>query len=87
MWRDRLGTAGYALAVLALFAGLLWYVFRAAREPGYLSLGREECARSYREARTGADTAAVDRRHPSTGHQKDPNAPTCGTLRRLGKLP
>jgi hypothetical protein len=87
MWRDRIGAVGYVLAVIALLGAFVWFEARKSREPAYLSLGREECAYAYREARTAADSGRVDLRHPATGNQKDPNAPTCGTLRRLGKVP
>jgi hypothetical protein len=87
MWSDRLSGAAYRVMVAALFAGLVWFAFRAARAPGELSLGREECARSYRLARTAADTAIIDLRHPAMGTARAPTPPTCGVLRRLHRLP
>lgn len=69
-----------------LLVVILAYIYRSAREPGFLSPGVPECRAAYRHARTASDLAMVDVRHPSSGPQKDPNAPTCGTLRITGQL-
>jgi hypothetical protein len=70
----------------ALLVAILAYFYRSAREPGFLSPGVPECRVAYQRARTAIDSAMVDVRHPSSGPQKDPNAPTCGTLRITGQL-
>ena len=69
-----------------LLVAILAYVYRSAREPGFLSPGVPECRVAYQHAGTASDSAMVDVRHPSSGPQKDPNAPTCGTLRITGQL-
>ena len=74
------------LLAALLLGGYGWYVARSARDPGFLSAGAQECAGLYRAARTAADTARADLVHPATGNQKDPNAPTCGTMRQTGTL-
>jgi hypothetical protein len=78
----------FALAALALSfaAGAAWLSFRRGREPGLLSTGRSECIAAYRGARTAVDSAMIDLRRPTTGAQKDHNAPTCGTMRQVGGM-
>lgn len=78
---------GSVLAAALLLWGYVWFDWRRSREPGFLSAGAQECARFYRRAVTAADTHRVDLMHPATGYQKDPNAPTCGTMRQVGTLP
>ena len=70
----------------ALLVIVLAYVYRSAREPGFLSPGVPECLVAYHHAHTESDSAMVDVQHPTNGPQKDPNAPTCGTLRITGQL-
>jgi hypothetical protein len=69
-----------------LLAAVLAYLYRSARTPGFLSPGVPECRAAYHRAQTAGDSAMVDVQHPSSGPQKDPNAPTCGTLRITGRL-
>jgi hypothetical protein len=61
-------------------------VFLRARHPGTAYPGAEECRTAYRKANTSTDSAVVDVLHPATGAPKDPNAPTCKTLRLTGEL-
>ena len=80
-FRDR-GRALVLLVPLALLLAVIFaYVFQSARQPGFLSPGVPECRAAFQHARTARDSAIVDVQQPSSGPQKDPNAPTCGTLR------
>ena len=83
---DRLGTplaVGALLLMLGTFT-VLWAI--ESRHPGFASAGAQECRHAYSTARTASDTAIIDARHPATGPQKDPNAPSCGMLRLTGEL-
>lgn len=83
---ERALTLTATIAVALLLGSIAVFLFQLARHPGFLSPGASECRASYARARTASDSAAVDLRHPSSGPQKDPNAPTCGTLRITGEL-
>jgi hypothetical protein len=85
-WRTLVLAAG-AVALLAAGVALaVGYGVRSARQPGFLSLGVAECRRAYGRAASRTDSLVVDARHPAPGPQKDPNAPSCGVLRRTGAL-
>ena len=77
--------AGAILALSVFALATAWFILRDAERPGFLSPGVAECQHAYAKAHTSADTQMVNVMHPSTGPQKDPNAPTCGTLRRIGR--
>ena len=74
-----------AVLVVIAVAGL-WFMLRSAEWPGFMSASVGECKHAYARASTSADTAAVDVMYPAMGATKEPNAPTCGTLRRVGSL-
>lgn len=84
--RERAKTFTIVVSLGLLFAAIAVLLFQSARRPGFLSSGVPECRVAYERARTANDSAIVDVRHPSSGPQKDPNAPTCGTLRITGQL-
>ena len=84
--RERAQTFVVVVSLGLLLAAIAVLLFQSARRPGFLSAGVPECRVAYERARTASDTAMVDLRHPSSGPQKDPNAPTCGTLRVTGQL-
>ena len=76
-----------AVGTLVIILGLvIAQVAVRARHPGFASPGAAECRHNYAVARTAAESAATDARHPAAGQQKDPNAPSCGMLRRTGEL-
>jgi hypothetical protein len=72
--------------IAALAFGLLGFEFWRSRHPGFLQTGVPECRAAYARARTAADTASADETHPTAGPQRDPNDPTCGTLRAAREL-
>ena len=76
---------GIAVGVVAL-AGLFYWQFYSSRHAGFLRPGAQECRALYADARSPSDTARVDIVHPALASQRDPNIPTCGTLRRMGEL-
>lgn len=82
LW-DRVEPSMNAIALMVIAGVCAALIYYRAVHPGYAS-AFEECRRAYGRARTATDTAAIDARHPVSGNAKDPNAPTCGTLRRMG---
>jgi hypothetical protein len=86
MIRERALTLTATIALALLLVAIAALMFQWSRHPGFLSPGASECRASFARARTASDSAAIDLRHPSSGPQKDPNAPTCGTLRITGEL-
>lgn len=74
--RPLLGQISGILVVVAL---ILWFV-QMRRAPLRL-LERRDCERAYEAARTRADSAAVDARHPIT-NSTTADTLTCGALRR-----
>jgi len=88
-WDVRLGRLATALGVglvLLSIPSLIYWHFSSARHPGFLRPAAHECRALYADATTRHDTARVDLTHPALASQKDPNLPTCGTLRQLGEL-
>ena len=83
---DRLRTPFAVGTMVIIFGLVIAQLVLRGRHPGFASAGAAECRRAYNVARTAADTATIDYRHPAAGQQKDPNAPSCGTLRRIGEL-
>ncbi len=75
-----------ASAVLVIL--ILWWFFRMHRAPMQL-MERRACERAYQDARTAAETLAVDARPPmpSIPSQRQVSGTlTCGALRKAGRL-
>ena len=73
------------LFALLAVAAFVWFM-QIGRVPMQV-IQRRDCENQYRLAHTAADTEAVDERQPlvqSSTVRID--APTCGTLRKSGKL-
>ena len=77
IWVGQLG------GVIVVMAVILWFV-QMRKAPGRL-LERRDCERAYAAARTHADSAAVDSRHPITSRSTIDTL-TCGALLRSGQL-
>ena len=75
------------IALAVVLGGYLWFDYRRARQPGFMSAGAQECSRLYRRALDRADTARIDLVHPATATRSDSNLPTCGTMRLAGSVP
>jgi hypothetical protein len=76
-WIGRIAT------VLVAIVAFLWFI-QMRTAPGQL-LERRACERAYSEARTAAETLAVDARDPLQ-QSRETSALTCGSLRRAGRL-
>jgi hypothetical protein len=76
--RAVLIVAGIALALFALWLVAPW----ESRDP----VAAAECRRGYESARTAADTALVDSRRPIISRGQATAAPSCGLLRKAGRL-
>lgn len=85
-WRDWLGVGAFIIGVMLLCAGAVYWEFYRGRHPGIASMYAEECRAAYGRARTATDSAIVDDRRSASNIAKEPNAPTCGVLRRTGEL-
>jgi hypothetical protein len=83
--RDWLPSPWFLTGIVLALLGVA-ILFKSSRTPGFASPGVPECRAAYKSALTRQDSSIIDLQHPSTGPQKDPNAPTCGTLRILGAL-
>lgn len=64
---------------------ILWWFFRTHRTPMQL-MERRACQRAYDDARTAADTLAIDARSPIPSQRPDSLTLTCGALRKAGRL-
>jgi hypothetical protein len=84
--RDWLPSPWFIAGIVLALVGVAVLVFKSSRTPGFALLGVPECRVAYTSARTAQDSSIIDLQHPSTGPQKNPNAPTCGTLRIVGAL-
>ncbi len=72
-----------ASAVLVIV--ILWWFFRMHRTPMQL-MERRACERLYHDARTAAETLAIDARRPMPSQRPDSLTLTCGALRNAGRL-
>jgi hypothetical protein len=70
-----LGQLGGVIVILAL---ILWFI-QMRKAPTNL-LQRRDCERAYEDARTAAESALVDRRHPIIG-QSTGDTLTCSAFR------
>ncbi|MFN2572125.1 MAG: hypothetical protein ABR537_11045 [Gemmatimonadales bacterium] len=75
---------GQIAGILVALVVILWFI-QARRAPVQM-LERRDCQHAYAVARTRADTVAVDGRQPLGATRTDSLAPTCGSLRKTGKL-
>jgi hypothetical protein len=64
---------------------ILWFFFRLHRTPMQL-MERRACQRAYADARTAAETLAIDARPPIASQRPDSLTLTCGALRSAGRL-
>ena len=85
-WQDWFGVTAFLVAALALCAGGVYWEFFRGRHPGIATMYAEECRAAYARARTATDSAIIDVRRSASNTGKEPNAPTCGVLRRTGEL-
>jgi hypothetical protein len=76
--RTVLIIAALAVALLAIWQIAPW----ESRDPVVAA----ECRRGYESARTAADTALVDSRRPILSRGQATSAPSCGLLRKAGRL-
>src|SRR5687768_10217565 len=86
-WRGKLRSVGAAIGVAVVVvsvAVLAYWQFYSSRHAGFLRPGTVECRALYDAARSASDTSRVDLTHPALASQRDPNIPTCGTLRQMG---
>ncbi len=81
-WVERL--VGQIVTVLVVIVVFLWFL--QARSAPMQLLERRACENAYREARTAADTLAVDARNPIERQPPSTTAATCGALRKAGRL-
>ena len=85
-WNDWLKVVAFLLIAGGVGIGLIYWTYYRARNPGFAYAGAQECRAAYARAATLRDSAIVDARWPGTGAPKDPNAPTCRSLRLTGQL-
>ena len=64
---------------------ILWWFFRMYGTPRSV-MEQRACQRAYEDARTAADTLAVDARPPVPAQRPDSLTLTCGALRKAGRL-
>jgi len=81
-WVERL--VGQIITVLVVIVVFLWFL--QARSAPMQLLERRDCENAYREARTPAETLAVDARNPIGRQAPSTAATTCGALRKAGRL-
>jgi hypothetical protein len=77
-WKGELITVLLALVVF------FWFI-QMRRAPMQL-MERRVCERAYEDARTVAETLAIDARPPMESPRRDTTATTCGALRKAGRL-
>lgn len=75
---------GQITSVLVAIVVFLWFL-QMRRAPMQL-IERRACEHLYDDARTAAETLAVDARPPIESQRRDTVALTCGALRRAGRL-
>ena len=68
--------------VTVLVAIVVFYWFVQMRSAPRQVLERRACENAYLEARTAAETLAVDARHPLQPQRRDTAGVTCGAMRR-----
>jgi hypothetical protein len=73
------------LASAVLVIVILWLFFRVHRTPMQL-IERRACERLYQDARTAAETLAIDARPPMPSQRPDSVTLPCGALRKAGRL-
>ncbi len=73
------------LASAVLVIVILWWFFRMHRTPMQL-MERRACQRAYEDARTAAETLAIDASPPIPSGRQDSLTITCGSLRKAGRL-
>jgi hypothetical protein len=74
------------LVIVAAGALALFIIWRIAPWESRDPVVAAECRRSYQTARTAADTAVVDYRRPIVSRGQATSAPSCGLLRKTGRL-
>ena len=87
-WLGAGKTAAQVVLLAVILGGLLWFAATASgrRDANDAAI----CARHYREARSGSDTARVDALWPSGRDTKQRNSAAtlrCGALRAAGRVP
>jgi hypothetical protein len=75
---------GQIVGIFAVVAVILWFI-QMRKAPMQL-LERRDCQNAYANARTAAESAAVDVRQPLGADRPDSLAQTCGDLRKAGRL-
>ncbi len=70
--------------VLIAIVVFLWFL-QMRRAPMQL-IERRACEHFYQDARTAAETLAIDARPPVPSQRPDTLTLTCGALRRAGRL-
>jgi len=75
---------GQLINVLVAIIVFLWFI-QMRRAPMQL-MERRACERFYEDARTAAETLAIDARPPIASQHLDTLTVTCGALRRAGRL-
>ena len=75
---------GELVTILAVIVVFFWFL-QARKAPMQL-MERRACERAYAEARTVAETLAVDSQYPFGTQPRDTMTVTCGTLRKAGRL-
>lgn len=76
---------GGQLASAVLVILVLWWMFQVFRSPTQI-IARRACEHAYRDARTAAETLAIDARPPIPTGRPDSLTHTCGALRKAGRL-
>jgi hypothetical protein len=71
--------SGQIVGLLVALAVIVWFI-QMRRAPTQL-LEKRDCQRAYAEARTAAETLAVDARQPLGAARPDSVAVTCKSLR------
>ena len=84
--KSALAAAVLVLGIIGLVAGFVWFEYRQARDPTFLSAAAQECASRYARSRTAADTQMVDAVVPASGPRRSRPQSTCGMLRRAGAI-
>jgi len=75
---------GQLISVLVAIVVFLWFI-QMRRAPMQL-IERRACEHFYQDARTAAETLAIDGRPPIPAQRPDTLTLTCGALRKAGRL-
>ena len=79
--RPWLGQIATVLVAIVVF---LWFI--QMRKAPLQLIERRACEHAYQDARTAAETLAIDARPPIESQRRDSAVVTCGALRRAGRL-